>query len=314
MKYDIITFGGAVVDAFIYTNVHEVKKEMCYPVGEKIEINKLHFETGGGGTNTAVSFAKLGLKTGAIIKLGKDGNSQLILNELKKNKIDFLGKQEDGLTDFSVILDSKEHDRTILTYKEKSNDIALPEVSLMKLKTSWFYFSAADNSSLDTQKALALYASKNNIKIAYNPSSYLTKKGINHIKKILDHTEVLILNDEEARDLVPEGDLFKGLHTLGPKIVCITFGGQGNKVSDGNRVLTSIPRKIKIAERTGAGDAFASGFVAGIIKTNDIETAIKIGSLNAESVIQIPGAKNGLLTWKEISSQLKQNLIKVKSG
>lgn len=310
--YDIITFGGAVVDAFVYTNVQEIKKEMCYPIGEKIAINKLHFSTGGAGTNSAVAFAKLGLKVGAIIKVGKDSNASLILDELKKNKISFLGKQEEGQTDFSVVLDSHEHDRTILTYKEKSNDISLSDISLKDLKTKWFYFSATDNQSLDTQKALALYASKNNIKIAYNPSSYLTKKGASHIKKILDHTEILILNEDEAKDLVPQGDLFKGLHALGPKIVCITLGGKGNKVSDGSHTLTSIPRKIKIAERTGAGDAFASGFVTGIIKTNDIETAVKIGSLNAESVIQIAGAKNGLLNWKEMAKQLKQNLIKVK--
>lgn len=313
MVFDIITFGGAVVDAFVYTNVHEVHKEMCYPVGEKIAINKLHFETGGAGTNTAISFAKLGLKTGAIIKVGKDNNSQLILNELKKNHITFLGKQEEGLTDFSIILDSKEHDRTILTYKEKSNDITTKDLA-KNLKTKWFYFSSADKNSLATQKTLALHAKKNKISIAYNPSSYLTKKGANHIKQILDHTKILILNEDEAKDLVPKGDLFEGLHKLGPEIVCITFGPKGNAVSYNNKVITSIPRKIKIVERTGAGDAFASGFVASYIKTEDIEKSIKIGSLNAESVIQIAGAKNGLLTWKEISKQLQHNPIKIKSS
>jgi ribokinase len=310
--YDIITFGGAVVDAFVYTNVHEVKKEMCYPIGEKIAINKLQFSTGGAGTNTAVSFAKLGLKVGAIIKVGKDSNAEMILQEFKKNKITFLGSQEPGQTDFSIVLDSKEHDRTILTYKEKSNDISLADIPLKKLKTKWFYFSAADDKSLDTQKALALYASKNKIKLAYNPASYLTKKGADHIKGILHYTEVLILNSGEAKDLIPEGNLFQGLHALGPKVLCITYGGEGNKVSDGSRILTALPRKIKVAERTGAGDAFASGFVAGLIKTNNIETAIKMGSLNAESVIQLAGAKKGLLTWKEISKQLKQNPIRVK--
>ena len=311
MTYDIITFGGAVVDAFVYTNVQETQNKMCYNIGEKIAINKLQFSTGGAGTNTAVAFAKLGLKTGAIIKVGKDSNADLILNELKKNKITFLGKQEPGQTDFSIVLDSKDHDRTILTYKEKSNDILLSDINLKNLKTNWFYFSAADENSLNTQKALALYASKNNIRLAYNPASYLTKKGAAHIKKILSHAEILILNEGEAKDLIPQGDLFDGLHALGPKIVCITLGGKGNKVSDGTHILTSTPRDIKVAERTGAGDAFASGFVTGIIKTNDIKTAVKIGSLNAESVIQAPSAKNGLLSWKEMSRQLKNARIKI---
>lgn len=309
--YDIITFGGAVIDAFIYTGVPEKGKDMCYTVGTKIEVRNLAFSTGGGGTNTATSFSRLGLKTGAIIKLGDDLNAKLILDALKKEKIDFLGKQEEGLTDYSVILDSKEHNRTILTYKEKSNSILFNEINLKKLKTKWFYFSAMDNKSLETQKKLAVWASKNKINLAYNPSAYLTRRGSNCIKEILENTKILILNDEEAAHLVKEGDLFKGLHKFGPEIICITYGKKGNSVSDGKRILTSLPNDIKVKERTGAGDAFASAFVTGIIKFNDIKKAVAMGSLNAESVIQKRGAKVGLLTWKEMSNQLKHKKVKI---
>ncbi len=298
--YDIITFGGAVVDAFLETGLPEKRGEMCCNVGDKIAVRDLKFSTGGAGTNTAVAFSKFGFDVGAIIKVGDDGNARFILDELKKYKISFLGKQEKGVTDFSVILDSKEHNRTVLTYKEKSNSISLKEIPVNRLKTKWFYFSAADGKSLETQKKLALFAEKNRIKIAYNPASYLTRKGASHIKELLSKIDVLILNDDEARDLVPNGELFSGLHNLGPKIVCVTYGERGNKVSDGKQVLTSFPRKIKVVERTGAGDAFASGFVSGLIKTNSIKKAMQIGSLNAESVIQLSGAKNGLLTWKRV--------------
>ena len=44
MKYDIVTFGSAVVDVFVHTDVVEKKEKICYPVGGKILINKLQFE------------------------------------------------------------------------------------------------------------------------------------------------------------------------------------------------------------------------------------------------------------------------------
>ncbi|MBU0466277.1 MAG: carbohydrate kinase family protein [Nanoarchaeota archaeon] len=309
--YDIITFGGAVVDAFLDTDIPQKGKDICYTSGSKIAVKRLEFSTGGGGTNTAATFANLGLKTGAIIKIGKDSNSELILKELKQRKITFLGKQEPGLTDFSVILDSKEHNRTILTFKEKSNSISYKDIPLNKLKTKWFYFASLDNISLKTQIKLASYSKRKGIKLAYNPSSYLTKKGPSYIKEILKHCDALILNGSEAKQLIKKGDLFKGLHKLGPKIVAITFGKKGTSVSNTKEKFTALPRKIKVKERTGAGDAFASGFVASLVKSSDLETAIIAGSLNAESVIQIPGAKNGLLTWQEMSKELKKSKIKI---
>lgn len=307
--YDIITCGGAVLDAFLYTGLPEIHGKMCYPAGAKLEVEDLRFFTGGAGTNCAVSFSRLGLKTGAFIKLGYDTNAQVILKELKENHVHFLGTQAKGLTDFSAILDSREHERTVLTYKHQSNSLTMKDIRLKQ--TRWFYFSALDDVALHTQIQLL---KKNNARLAYNPSSYLTMKGPSKIRPLLEAADILILNDSEARDLVPKGDLFEGLHKFGPEIVCITFGKKGNTVSDGKHRLSSLPRKIKVSERTGAGDAFASGFVSGMILHNDIRKAMIMGSLNAESVIQIAGAKNGLLTKKEMDRQLSKNLIKIVEG
>lgn len=310
-KFDIITVGGAVIDAFLYTGLSQKNGKQCYPLGSKLLIKNLEFSTGGGGTNTSTSFSKLGLKTGFLGKLGNDENGNVILRELKENKISFLGNRGDEPTGYSVILDSKEHERTILVYKGANDELKSSEVNLDKLDAKWFYFSSMSGQSLETQKKMASYLNKKGAKITYNPSSYLTKNGAGHIKEILKNTEILILNDKEARDLVPRGNLFNGLHSLGPNIVCVTYGPRGNSISDKIRIYHSKPHKIKIVERTGAGDAFASGFVAGYIKTNNINFSIQCGSLNAESVIQIRGAKNGLLTWKEILHKIKSAPVKI---
>jgi len=71
-KYDVITMGSAVVDVFVDTTASEERGQLCFPIGDKILIKSLKFTSGGGGTNTAVSFSKLGLKVGFIGKLGSE--------------------------------------------------------------------------------------------------------------------------------------------------------------------------------------------------------------------------------------------------
>ena len=64
---------------------------------------------------------------------------------------------------------------------------------------------------------------------------------------------------------------------------------------DGEKKYSLIPNKIKVVERTGAGDAFASGFVAGQIVGKSIEESLKLGLKESESVIRYFGAKNKLI-------------------
>ena len=140
--YDIITFGSAVIDIFVDTEEREKGKFIAYPVGSKILIKKLRFDIGGGGTNTAVAFSRLGLKTGCICKLGGEFESKKILSLLKKEKISFLGKIEEKATPgYSIILDSKENNRTILTYKGLNDSLKFSELDTKKINTKWLYYS-----------------------------------------------------------------------------------------------------------------------------------------------------------------------------
>ncbi len=317
--YDVITAGSAVVDAFFYTNVKEISinniKEICYPAGAKILIKKSHFFTGGGATNTAVAFSRLGFKTGCIIKVGNDSNGKKILKELKNEKIDFLGKiSKNDHTDFSVILDSYEHERTIFNYKDASNKLKYSDINFKKLNTKWFYFSSLMDQSFITLKKLAGFAKEHNIKVALNTSQYLAEKGPKILKPILDATNILILNKEEAELLIGKDkieNLLKKIFHLGIEIVCITDGKNGSYVYDGSYLYYQYPHNIKIVERTGAGDAYASTFVAGMIKKNDIEFAMDIALANAESIITHMGAKNILLSYPRTLKIIKKHPSKI---
>lgn len=296
MVYDVVTFGSAVVDTFVNTDTNEKHKDICYPIGSKILIQKLKFDIGGGATNTGVAFARLGLNTGCICKLGNDENAQKILNLLKKENIKFLGKIDDNAqTGYSVILNSNQHNRTILTFKGANNDLKFNELNLKKIKTKWLYYSSVLGSSFETQKKLAIELKSKGVKLAFNPSEYLIRNK--NLSSLLEITDVLILNKEEAEILTKKMDLLKGLNELGPKIVVVTNRDNFVKCSDGQFLYTIKPHKIKVKERTGAGDAFASGFVAGIIAEKSIEDSLKLGLMESENVIKYWGAKNNLLKF-----------------
>lgn len=299
MKFDVVSFGSAVVDVFIHTNVSEKKGFMNYPVGEKILIKNLRFDVGGGGTNTSVAFSRLGLKAGCICEFGKDENGSRVKSLLKKEKVKFLGKTVEGeVTGYSAILDSKGGERTILTYKGANDEVSLSDIP--RFKTKWLYFSSLLGKSFNTQKELAIkLKNKKGTKIAFNPSSYQIRNL--NLRPLLKITDILILNKEEAEMLLKrysprEKDLLKGLHNLTKGTIVITDKNKLITCYDGLKKYSLVPHKnIRVVERTGAGDAFASGFVAGQIVGKSIEKSLELGLKESESVIQHFGAKNNLL-------------------
>ncbi|VVB77667.1 putative sugar kinase [uncultured archaeon] len=302
MGFDIVTFGSAVIDTFVNTDIGEKNHLFSYPAGGKILINDLKFDIGGGGTNTAVAFSRLGLKTGCICNVGTDVDGKNILDLLKKENVIFLGKvDKSGITGHSVILDSHGGERTILTYKGVNNDISLSELNVKNIETKWLYYSALLGKSFETQKKLAELLHKQGTKIAFNPSSYIIKNlDFFPILKICD---VLIVNLEEAEMICKrfnkKGDLFKSINELGPKIVLITNKDKFAVCFDGTRKYSIAPHKnIKVVERTGAGDAFASGFVAGQIAGLSIDKSLELALKESESVIKYFGAKNKLIKMK----------------
>ncbi len=315
--YQVVTIGSATVDHFADTDSELIKIDtrtthealIAFPLGSKLLIKDLQVTTGGGGTNTAVSFARLGLKTGFLGKLGDDANAEFVLNKLRAESIDFLGGRE-GQTGFSVILNSIEQDRSILAYKG-SNDHLKP-TDVKPFSTDWFYISSMLGESLETvQKILDTSSGK----VAFNPSNYQAEQGYKKLKTMLDKVTALIINREEACALLgldyaeqrPVEVLLQELtDVLACEYILITDGKAGAWVCDGETVHHGLPQPdIRIKETTGAGDAFASTFTGAMIKGLALPQALDYAMTNAESVLQFRGAKECLLSWDALSAQVK---------
>ncbi|MBW3012128.1 carbohydrate kinase family protein [Candidatus Woesearchaeota archaeon] len=321
--YDMICVGSATVDCFVSTGNRLFQKAhknyIHVPFGQKILVDDIKFETGGGATNTGVGFSRLGLKTAVISKMGLGTNSKRIVRELEKEKIDcsLVVRKQEARTGFSVVLDAKGKDRTILAFKGSNNNLRLNEVSKSKLKTKWFYFSSMMGSSFNVVESLSDYAVRNNINVAFNPSSYVAVKGTKYLRKILRACTILILNRGEACELLRKDYktnidiLLKSLFMHVPRLVVVTDGEKGVYAFDGTVKYFLKASPIKIVETTGAGDAFSSGFISGIIQGKSIEDSLRMGSANSESVITHFGAKNKLLTRTEMVKYIKSKPKKV---
>lgn len=316
-KYDIITVGSNIVDLFVDTGLPELAKEgekfIGYPVGAKMLIRETHIETGGGGTNTGVAFSRLGLKTGYLGNVSTDDFGHKIMAMLEEENVEFLGTRSRERCGFSVILDSKERNRTILVYKGASNHLDYRKIDLKKLDTRWFYFSSMGDKSYESQKKLIRLASRRGIKVAFNPSWYQAEEGKKHLMPLLKRTELLIMNREEAEMIAgTKKKPWEELSELGPRTVCITAGKRRVRIFHDSVLYELIPHRTTPKEVTGAGDAFAAGLVAGIIKEKAIETCLQLAIANAESVITHIGAKNNLLTIREALAIVRKNPVKIR--
>jgi len=322
--FDIITIGGATRDIIFKTEEGLViknpkdplrEKLLAFELGAKIYSDRVWFELGGGACNTASSFAKLGLKTGVLARVGKDREGEGIINDLANLGIEtkFIQKDSKLATGFSFIISLPgEKGHTIFSYRGANDNLDL-RFKISDLRTKWFSISSL--SMKNWEKILGEFfklAFQEKIQVAWNPG-LVQLRDYKKMKKFLPGTEILVLNKDEARELVlrnkknlkanPPGlkSLFKEICKMGPKVVVITCGRRGAYGFDSKKIYFQKIIPVKVADTTGAGDAFYGGFVTSFIyNPGNVRRALKWGTANAAGVITKIGTQKGLLTLKQI--------------
>lgn len=320
---DIIAIGSVTQDSFFDAAGLALEKfngtpsglAFRLPLGDKLEVPGVYATIGGNSANAAVTFARQGLKTACVGRIGRDVGGRMVLERLQKEKVatDMVSVDKKLGTASSVLL-VKGGERTILNYHGASNDFGWNDIKPAGLKAKWWYLSLSGRSE-KAYDAFVRYAAKNGIALAFNPSGYQLAHARHKILASLGQISFLVLNEEEAAILtgIPfrrERDVFKKLDALThPGILAVTNGGAGVTVSDGRKVYRAGTfKEKKLVDRTGAGDAFGSGFAASLVRSGvtlqnihratpaQICEAIRSASANATSVVEHLGATEGALT------------------
>lgn len=316
-KYDIVSIGDTVIDAFIelheasvHCSVDHTNCQLCLSYADKIPYDNLTLLPAGNSTNNAVGSVRLGLRNAFITGVGNDEHGRLIVNELKKEAIDtrYIQISKGAQTNLHFVL-SFQGERTILLKHNK-----LPYKLPSKLDAKWIYFSSMAAGTEEFHKSFEKFINKHkDIKLAFNPGTFQMRMGVSKLKGIYRRTEILFLNREEAQLVLKQQTrniktLLNGMHKLGAKIAVITDGREGSYASNGsNKVwyLDEFPGP-KI-EATGAGDSYGTAFTAAIFYGRNVSEAIAWGTVNGGNVVMYVGPHKGLQTRAQIENYLRKH-------
>ncbi|MEK7063052.1 MAG: carbohydrate kinase family protein [Patescibacteria group bacterium] len=326
MQLDVITIGTATRDAFlkskefkrISTPEYQSGEGLCLPSGAKVEVDDIIFATGGGATNSAVTFARQGYHTACVCKIGNDVSGHEVLANLKSEGVStvFAVQDENLKTAYSILLLSDSGERTILVYRGASEHFETSDINLHSLQAKWFYIAGSIpvkivDAVLDQAKSIGA-------KTAINPSQSQIKLGLKGFGDVLKKIDVLIINREEGAyltsvDYKKEDKIFKILDEHIKGIVVLTDGPKGSLVSDGKNIYKAgIYKEQKVVDRTGAGDAYGAGFVSGLIEDEkNIERAIMLASANAASVVESIGAKTGIISREDFEKSPRWKKLQI---
>lgn len=304
--YQVISIGAAVVDIFIYSKFFQIQKNneaklLCQNYGDKLEVDSFKVFSGGGATNTAVGFARLGLRTALVCETGRDNFSQIILNELIKEGVEtsFIIREKKEQTGGSVALIGKDGDRSLMVHRGAASMLDPYDIPTYWLsQAGWIHLSNIAGRELTLAKIFDLVRKGYTANLSWNPGkaelNLLSKKRLS-IKEV--PCQVLILNKEEWQSI--ENVQHEVLHTI-PQIVITDSVRGGDVFIAGKHLMHYQAKKVKAVDNTGAGDAFISAYVAGQIIGKMPQDSIDWGIKNAASVVKYYGSKPGLLTREMI--------------
>ncbi len=209
-RMKILTIGGATTDMFIayedalwlnFDSEHAKKSFLLLEEGQKINLDTLIFHTGGGATNSAVSFKQLGFDVAIFCKLGNDKPAEFIMQRLEQSGIDiqYIKRSLTYKTGHSFIIPCKGGDRIVLVYRGANAHIkedALPQDALKSYDNVYITSLADDAARLLVP--ISRLAKEHGALVATNPGMSQLKLGSQDMYKALPNIDIFILNSDEA--------------------------------------------------------------------------------------------------------------------
>ncbi len=303
----ICAFGAASQDVFL--SGHEIvssKDESgnlveAFPLGAKINIENVVFNTGGGATNAAVTFSRQNIEASFIGKIGHDAAGHAVISELDSDHVDTSGVIYDPTlgTQYSTILLANTGERSILIYRGAAHTHSAADYENADLAPyDWLYVSSFAGA-MDALDVIFTRAKEHGIKIAFNPGQGELDQ-IERLRPLLEDVDVLLVNKEEAAMIV-EGESAEELVRHGMNyvpVMVVSDGPNGVTATDGKVIVEAgMYEEVPVVDRTGAGDAFGSGFLSQWAQGKSLKDSVIFASANSTSVVGSIGAKTGILAF-----------------
>lgn len=259
--------------------------------GEEIRVISSTTSAGGSAANTIVGLARLGAKTGFIGVIGEDVEGEYILGEFKKEGVDTHGiTRRKGRTGEIIGLVDNLGERSLYANPGVNNSLMINYEYAANAK--YLHLSSfAGESSFQAQKKLLELKNK----ITFSPGMLYARKGLGSLKPLVERAEVVFMNKEELR-LLTGGGLRRAdmLIEAGARVVVVTLGKEGCCIVTKDAEEKVPGYKSKAVDTTGAGDAFAAGFLFGLLEGLELTQCGKLGNKLASLCVSKMGARAGL--------------------
>ena len=265
MSLDVVGLGALNIDKLYQVN--KIAKE-----DEEAYIKDYILSCGVSAANTIIGLSRLGLKTGYIGKVSNDSEGNLILDNLKNEDVNINGIIiEEGRTG-NVMGYVDLSGQRALYVDPGVNDLIKPE----EIKIEYFkdikilHLTSFVGDSIKAQESL-LEELPANVKVSFDPGRIYAEKGLEYIKKILNRTNILLVNEEELKLLTSNDyntfeDRIMDLMDFEIDLIIVKRGDKGCYVTNSKESHSVEAFQVKCKDTTGAGDAFNAGFLYGLLK------------------------------------------------
>ena len=320
----ILGIGSALVDILSQIPNEQVLQELNLPKGSMTYVNTTDIvkigdhihqmfgsqrASGGSTANTMCGLARLGGETGFLSKIGKDEVGEFF----KKQMIDCNVKPQLLTTDTPsgrvIAMVTPDGERTFATCLGAAIEMG-PDDITPKLLEGWdiFYVEGylVANPPL-LEKALDTAYTKG-MTIAMDMASYneVQKHRDLLLRLLEDRLDIVFANEQEAQVLTGLEDPEEALLYIAERcqIAVVKVGAKGAFIQRGKEVVTIPPMPANVIDTTGAGDLWASGFLAGLVNGEPLQKCGMMGAIVAKNIIEVVGAKMDDKRWENIRAEI----------
>lgn len=281
----LCTIGDLVEDVVVWLNTE-------LNIGSDTE-SIIRRTRGGSAANVAMFAALTGTPSRFIGQVGNDRLGTHLCEVLRDSGVD-VQVISDGRTGSIVVLVQPNGQRSFLTDRGVASHLAHFDAALMNdvhiLHVPTYSLTDEPLASTCAQYIASARSNGSLISVDASSASVLTKYGIQRFQGLMQtlQPDVFLCNEDEAATI--------GLHANNPMVGAqVTVIKQGPLPvivvhQDGTSQMHPVPAVDNIVDTTGAGDAFAAGFLPAYASSRNIAAAVSQGHALASRVLQCPGA------------------------
>ena len=275
----------------------EQQQELLLALAE--EKISLEVAAGGSGANSMIGISQLGGRSAFSGKIGRDEHGKLYREKLEALGVCDCLAEGEGATGSSLILVSEDGARTMNTFLGMSQELMNPDIDPDVIQSSKYLYLTGYLWDTESQKKAVLNAldeaKKREVKVALSLSDpfCVTRHKEDFINLLKGYASMVFCNQEEAFTLLDTEITQQAVETLSDwtETVALTIGAYGALISHQGETCYIDPLPVRVEDTTGAGDAFAAGFLYGM--THDLSPldSGRIGATLAAAVIGQTGPR-----------------------